>query len=151
MSDALRDGRRIRMFNVVDNFSREALAICVATFFPSRDVTAVLDEVIRLCGKPKCIRADNGTEFTSIHFTCWAQDNEIAIDFITPGKPIENCYIENFNGRVRDECLNTHWFKSVAEAQKLLVQWREDYNIIRPHSSLGFVAPVEYVASLLRA
>jgi len=137
MQDSLRDGSRIRLFNVIDNFSREALDVRVAKSFPSKDVTEVLDEVIALRGRPKSLRMDNGSEFTSIHFDCWARDHGIDLDFITPGKPTENSLIASSNGKVRDECLNTQWFNSLAEDRERLEEWRDDYNNTRPHSSSG--------------
>lgn len=149
MSDQLADSRRLRIFTVIDQFSRECLAIEVGQSMPSEVVTDVLDRAISLYGKPETITLDNGTEFTSNHFDCWAYKNGIQLDFITPGCPVENGLIESFNGRLRDECLNMHWFQSMVEAQQLIEQWRQEYNESRPHSSLGNLAPAEYVAQLL--
>ena len=149
MSDQLADSRRFRIFTVIDQFSRECLAIGVGQSMPSEVVSDVLDRAINLYGKPETITLVNGTEFTSNHFDCWAYKTGIQLDFITPGCPVENGLIESFNGRLRDECLNMHWFQSLAEAQQLIEQWRQEYNESRPHSSLGNLAPAEYVAQLL--
>jgi len=149
MCDQLADGRRFRILTVVDQFSRECLAIEVGQNMPAQIVTEVLDRAIRRYGKPETIRLDHGTEFTSNHFDCWAYQRGIGLDFIPPGCPVENGIIESFNGRLRDECLNLHWFESLAEARQLIEEWRQEYNEIRPHSSLGNLAPAEYVAQLL--
>jgi putative transposase len=104
LSDALMDGRKIRILTVIDSFTRECLAVKVAQSLPARSVTDVLDEVIAGRGEPRTIQLDNGTEFTSNHFDAWAYLRGITLDFIQPGKPVENAYIESFNGRLRDEC-----------------------------------------------
>ena len=137
------------MFNAIDNFSRECLCIAVAHAFPSRAVTLVLDQVIAQRGKPDMIRLDNGTEFTSNYFDAWAYARGIQLDFIAPGKPMQNGFIESFNGRFRDECLNAEWFHTLTEAQERTEAWRVDYNQARPHSALGDMAPEQYVARLL--
>jgi len=113
-------------------------------------VTAALDQAIGHHGQPQVITLDNGTEFTSNHFDWWAYQRGIQLDFITPGRPVENGIIESFNGKMRDECLNMHWFESLREARMLIEQWRVEYNEMRPHSSLGNVAPARYVEQLLR-
>ncbi len=100
-------------------------------------------------GKPHGITCDNGTEFTSNQFDAWAHARAIAIDFITPGKPTQNGLIESFNGRLRDECLNVNWFASLGQAQRVIEQWRCDYNETRPHSSIGDLAPAAYAANLI--
>lgn len=148
-SDTLVDGRKIRTFNAVDNHTRECVCIAVEHAFPSREVTRVLDRAIGERGKPEVIRCDNGTEFTANHFNAWAHDRGIKLDFIAPGKPMQNGYIESLNGRFRDECLNAEWFESLDHARRRIAAWRIDYNRSRPHSALGGVAPEEYVKRLL--
>lgn len=142
--DQLASGRRIRAFNVVDDFTREALAIEVAASLPASTVTQVLDRLVLERGLPKQITVDNGTEFTSIAFDQWAHRNSVAIRYITPGKPVENAYIESFNGKLRDECLNQEWFGSLADARSIIEAWRKDYNEVRPHSSLANRSPSEF-------
>lgn len=149
VSDQLVDGRRFRTFNVIDNHTRQCVAISVAPRFPSRDVTDVLDRAILEHGQPDVIRLDNGTEFTANHFDAWAYERGILLDFIAPGKPTQNHYIESFNGRFRDECLNAEWFRTLDEAKRAIAAWRDDYNQARPHSSLGDSAPAEYVRRLM--
>lgn len=146
MADQLFNGRRFRLLTLVDNFSRESLAIRVGQKLKGDDVVSVLEEVTRLRGKPKSIRVDNGPEFISKSLDWWAYFNEVKLDFSRPGKPTDNAYIESFNGRVRQECLNEHWFISLEDAQEKLDDWREDYNQHRPHSALGNATPVEFAA-----
>ncbi|CAL1125064.1 unnamed protein product [Cladocopium goreaui] len=146
MADQLFNGRRFRLLTLVDNFSRESLAIRVGQKLKGDDVVSVLEEVTRLRGKPKSIRVDNGPEFISKSLDWWAYFNEVKLDFSRPGKPTDNAYIESFNGRVRQECLNEHWFISLEDAQEKLEHWREDYNQHRPHSALGNATPVEFAA-----
>jgi len=149
VSDALTTGRRIRMLTLVDCFSRECLSIYVDHSLPSRTVTTVLDGSISMRKAPEIITVDNGPEFTAQHFDNWAFQRNIKIDFIRPGRPTENGFIESFNGKLRDECLNTNWFASLAEARAIIEDWRKDYNQTRPHSSLWNLAPEEYLARLL--
>jgi putative transposase len=149
VSDTLADGRKIRLLTVIDMFTRESLAIHVAQSLPSSAVTHVLEELIRRRGPPEVITVDNGTEFTSNHFDVWAFARRIRIDYIRPGKPVENAWIESFNGRLRDECLNAHWFETLDEARTRVEDWRRDYNEARPHSALADQAPSAYVAGLL--
>lgn len=149
MSDQLASGGRIRILNVVDQLSRECLAAEVRTTFPAKEVTQVLERLIAIYGRPESLTADNGSEFTSRHFDSWAYHHGITIDFIRPGKPVENAFVESFNGTVRDECLSLHWFQSLDEAATILARWRAEYNETRPHSSLGYLAPIEYVAQLI--
>jgi len=149
VSDQLADGRRFRVLTAIDQVSRECVCLEVAQKLPADAVTAALDQAIWAYGQPKVITSDNGTEFTSNHFDQWAYKRGIQLDFIAPGRPVENAYIESFNGKLRDECLNMHWFESLAEAKRLIERWRIDYNETRPHSSLGNRAPAAYVAELL--
>jgi putative transposase len=146
MSDALADGRRFRVLNVVDDFSRESLATEPGRSLTGRHVAAVLDQLLRQRGRPEAIVSDNGPEFCSRAVDAWAHRNGIQLRFIRPGKPVENAYIESFNGRCRDECLNENLFVSIDEARSKLDEWRSDYNRHRPHSSLGNLAPEEFAA-----
>ncbi len=150
MSDSQINGRKFRVFTAVDVCSREALSVTAERSFPSSKATAVLDRVIGEQGKPEVITLDNGTEFTCKHFDAWANQRGIKLDFIRPGKPVENCFIESFNGRLRDECLNVHWFESLDEARRILEDWRTDYNEMRPHSSLSDQVPKSYLDELLQ-
>jgi putative transposase len=149
MMDELKDGRRLRIFNVIDCHSREALVTQAEPSFPAAKVTAALDRLIFERGVPEAITCDNGTEFTSRHFDAWAYDHGIILDFIRPGRPVENGTIESFNGRLRDECLSQHWFASLAEAREILQAWKKDYNEVRPHSSLGDRTPKEVAERVL--
>jgi putative transposase len=148
VSDSLSDGRKIRVLTVIDSFTRECLALKIARSLPSSAVTEELDVVIAKRGAPKTIQVDNGTEFTSNHFDAWAYLREIDVDFIRPGKPVDNAHIESFNGRLRDECLNSRWFESVDDARQTLQAWRRDYNEVRPHSSLGDLPPAAFAAQI---
>ena len=149
VADGLIEGRRVRIFAAIDNHTRECVSLVADYTMPSRTVTAALDVAMAAYGKPQTITCDNGTEFTSTIFDAWAHQAQIEIAFITPGKPTENGRIESFNGRLRDECLNTHWFESLDQMRGLLAEWRRDYNETRPHSSIGNLAPAEYAAKLL--
>ena len=144
MSDQLVSGHRIRLLTLVDNFSRESLALKVGLRLGGEDVVEVLNEVIAERGRPRSIRCDNGTEFTSQVMDQWAYWNRVVLDFIRPGRPMENGIIEGFNSRFRQECLNEYWFLSVADAQARADTWREDYNSQRPHGSLENMTPNEY-------
>ena len=140
-----RTGRRFRCLTVVDEFSREALAVHVAHSIPATGVIEVLEQLREERGLPGVIITDNGSEFTSRAFDAWAYARGVKIDYIQPGKPMQNGFIESFNGTLRDECLNLHWFLSLRDAREKIESWREDYNRVRPHSSLGNLTPAEYV------
>ena len=144
MSDSLYSGRRYRTLNVVDDFSRECLAIEVDFSLPSQRVTRVLDCLLWNTGKPAEIAVDNGPEFRSKHTQSWAEKHGIKLHYIEPGKPIQNAFVESFNGKFRDECLNDNWFVNILEARETAETWRNDYNTERPHSSLGYKTPVEF-------
>lgn len=148
LSDALSDGRRFRILGVMDQCSRECLTLVADTSIGGVRVARELDTLIKKHGKPYCIVSDNGTELTSRAVLQWAQDNQIEWHYITPGKPTENGYTESMNGKIRDECLNEHIFGSLAYARHLIETWRQDYNNIRPHSSLGYQSPAQYRVSL---
>ena len=141
--DVLESGRRIRMLTVVDDFSRESIKIAVDTSLNGRRVCEELEQVIEARGKPDRILSDNGTEFTSMAILRWCQEQGIRWDYIQPGKPYQNGYIESFNGKLRDECLNESIFVNLQEAKRLVEAWREEYNKRRPHSSLNGKTPNE--------
>jgi len=145
VSDALAWGRRIRLLCIIDAFTRESLAIEVDTSLPGQRVARVLDRLIAERGQaPAEIVLDNGPELTSRALDQWAYECGVRLRFIEPGKPIQNAFIESFNGRLRDECLNEHWFLTLADARRLIEDWRMDYNRSRPHSSLGNLTPLEF-------
>jgi putative transposase len=144
MHDVLTDGRRFRTLSVLDIATRECLAIEVDTSLPGRRVVRLLDHLAAWHGTPKRITMDNGPEFASQVLDQWAYAHGVALDFIDPGKPMQNGYLESFNGKLRDECLNMHWFASLREARRIIDAWKEGYNTERPHSALGERTPVEY-------
>jgi putative transposase len=138
------DGRWFRTLTIVDIYTREALALVVDRSLTGVKVAAALSRLLEQRAKPTAISVDNGTEFVSKAMDAWAYGHDVRLDFIRPGRPVENAFIESFNGRLRDECLNSHVFGSVAEAQALLEVWRDDYNRVRPHSALQDRTPVEW-------
>jgi len=144
MSDQLFDGRRIRVLTIVDNFTRESLAIEAGRRFTGHDVAKVLTRIGTERGLPRTIRVDNGPEFVSKALDQWAYWNKVELDFSRPGKPTDNAYIESFNARFRIECLNQNWFLSLEDARQRIESWRIDYNEQRPHSALGNLAPDEF-------
>jgi putative transposase len=146
--DQLSDGKTFRALTVVDIFTREALAIEVGQRLRGENVVEVLNLLVLQRGPPKYLFADNGAEFTGHLVDLWAYHHRVRIDFSRPGKPTDNAFIESFNGSLRDECLNLHWFDTLAEAKALIEAWRKDYNESRPHMALGNKTPAEY---LLRA
>jgi putative transposase len=146
MSDVLQSGRRFRVFNVEDQLTREGLAAETDTSLPGRRVVRALDAIVAERGKPVMIISDNGTELTSNAMLKWAEENGIEWRYIAPGKPQQNGFMESFNGKLRDECLNEHVFSSLAEARRIIEAWRIDYNTVRPHSSLGYLTPEEFAA-----
>jgi putative transposase len=147
VSDALFDGRRLRALTVVDAFTREALAIDVDQDIKSEQVVAAMVRIASMRGAPQTIRVDNGPEFISKALDRWAYENGVTVDFSRPGKPTDNAFVESFTGRLRDECLNTHWFLSLDDARAKIEAWRRDYNESRPHTALGWLTPNEYAAS----
>jgi putative transposase len=144
VADAMTDGRRLRAFNVVDDFTRECLAIEVDTSIPGLRVARVLERISATRPLPKFIICDNGPEFTGSNFDEWAHRRGVRVHFIRPGKPVENAYAESFNGKLRDECLNENWFVSMADARSRIEAWRVDYNQVRPHSGLDNLTPSEF-------
>ncbi|MUV19844.1 IS3 family transposase [Burkholderia thailandensis] len=144
VSDGLAYGRRFRCLNVVDDYTRECLAIEVDTSLPGLRVQQVLERLKEMRGLPASITVDNGPEFAGRVLDAWAYEAGVTLSFIRPGKPVENAYIESFNGRFRDECLNEHWFVSMRHAKQLIEEWRIEYNTERPHSSLGYLTPAQF-------
>ncbi|WP_157003259.1 IS3 family transposase [Ralstonia sp. A12] len=144
VSDGLAYGRRFRCLNVVDDYTRECLAIEVDTSLPGLRVKQVLERLKEMRGLPASITVDNGPEFAGKVLDAWAYEAGVTLSFIQPGRPVENAYIESFNGRFRDECLNEHWFVSMRHARRLIEEWRIEYNTERPHSSLGYLTPAQF-------
>ena len=147
VSDALFDGRRLRALTVVDAYTREALAIDVNQGIKGEQVVEAMDRIASIRGTPRAIRVDNGPEFISKALDRWAYENGVTLDFSRPGKPTDNAFVESFNGRSRDECLNTHWSLSLADARSKIGARRRDYNECRPHTSLGWLTPVDFASS----
>ncbi len=149
VADNLFNGRRIRTLTVVDNFSRECLAIQVGQGLRGEDVVAVIERLKQLRKRvPGRLQTDNGSEFISRSLDPWAYENKVTMDFSRPGKPTDNALIESFNGSFRNECLNVHGFLSREDAQEKVERWRQEYNQQRPHSSLNNQTPEEFVRSL---
>jgi len=148
MTDELYDGRRIRLLTLVDNLTRESLAVEVDQHLGGHRVVEVLMKLQHERGLPKTIRVDNGPEFISKALDQWAYLNGVELDFSRPGKPTDNGLIEAFNGRLRQECLNESWFMSLEDAKDKVESWRVDYNSKRPHGALGNLAPAEFAATL---
>ncbi len=151
MSDALASGHKLRVLTVLDTCTRECVALEGGVSFRGHDVAQVLTRVGIARGLPAVITVDNGTEFTSRALDHWAYRNRVQLDYIRPGKPTDNNFIESFNAQVRRECLSQHYFSSVAEARNVLAAWREDYNHQRPHGSLGQRTPMEVAVEARRA
>lgn len=145
MSDSLVDGRRYRLLNVIDDFNRESLAIEVDTSLPLLRVIRVLNRIVLKRGKPKTIRTDNGPEFISHLLQQWCESHGITLQYIQPGKPTQNAYIERKNGSIRRELLNAYLFNSLSEVRTMSEEWRIDYNTERPHKALGYLSPDKYV------
>lgn len=145
VSDALADGRRIRILTIVDEFTRECLKMVVDTSLSGKRVVRELSCLVADKGAPKAIVSDNGTEFTSHAILKWSQEMCVNWQYIQPGKPMQNGYIESFNGKLRDECLNENWFLSLVEAKEIIEKWRFDYNNARPHSSLKGLTPQQFL------
>ncbi len=149
--DTLGDGRAFRCFTLVDDCTRECPAIEVDVSLPGERVVRVLDRVAAVRGYPRAIVCDNGPEFVSAALDEWAHRHQVVLDFIDPGKPVQNAFIESFNGTFRDECLNESWFVSLADAQRTIEAWRIDYECERPHSRLKDLTPREFALVLAEA
>jgi putative transposase len=147
LSDALADGRRFRIFAVVDDFTRECLALIADTSLPGLRVVRELEAIVTVRGRPAMIVSDNGTELTSLAILRWSQERQVEWHYIAPGKPIQNAFVESFNGRLRDELLNETLFVSLGHAREALANWKDDYNTVRPHSSLANLTPAAYADS----
>jgi putative transposase len=147
MSDSLATGHRFRLFTLVDNRSRERPAIAVDRSLTGQRVVAVLERLAALRGLPQVLQVDNGPEFTSQALDAWAHHHGVKLAFSRPGTPTDNPFLEAFNGRVRQECLDQQWFYSLEEARNCLEEWRRDYNTIRPHTALGNQTPAAYAAA----
>jgi len=146
--DQLAGGRKFRTLNLMDGYTREALEIETDTSLPGLRVVRVLERLREQRGLPSVIQVDNGTEFTSRAVDQWAYQNHVALHFIERGKPTQNAFIESFNGKFRDECLNQNWFVDLRQAREVIEAWRVDYNTVRPHSSLRYLTPKEFAASV---
>jgi putative transposase len=144
VADALFGGRRLRALTVVENYSRESLAIDVGQSLKGEDVVNTLNRITAERGLPATIKVDNGSEFISKVMDKWAYERGVELDFSRPGTPTDNAKVESFNGRFRQECLNTHWFLSLDDARRKIEAWRKDYNESRPHSALQWATPAEF-------
>ena len=148
VSDALFNGKRFRALTVVDAYTRECLAIHADQWIKGEAVATVMERLTFQRGTaPAKIRVDNGPEFVSRALDQWAYMDKVALDFSRPGKPTDNAFVESFNGRLRDERLNTHWFLSLNDARAKIEAWRRDFDESRPHTSLGFMTPAEFASS----
>ena len=146
MEDSVARGRKIRNLNVLDEYLRECLAIEVDTALSGARVCRVLERLVAQRGAPREITVDNGPEYTGVALGEWAADHGVELHFNRPGKPTDNPFIESFNGKFRDECLNENWFLGVEDARKIIEKWRREYNEERPHMSLGMRPPAEFAA-----
>lgn len=144
VSDQLSNGRRFRVLNVIDDFSREMVGQLTDVSIGGRQVARFLDLLIEQRGKPNQIICDNGPEFTCKAMFFWQKESHVKLGFIQPGKPTQNAFIESLNGKFRNECLNQNWFRSIEEAKRDITQWRDHYNTIRPHSSLNYMTPLAF-------
>jgi len=145
MCDSLVDGRRFRLLNIIDDYNRESLAIEIDTSLPALRVIRTLQQLIERRTKPQVIRVDNGPEFISDKLQQWCDDQQIRLQFIQPGRPVQNAFVERNNGSLRKELLDAYLFYSLHEVRQMAEEWRQDYNCERPHESLGFVPPLEFI------
>lgn len=148
VGDVLAGGRRFRCLTIVDDGTRECPDLLVETSISGLRVTRVLDELKETRGLPEVIVTDNGPEFTCGAMHRWARQHGVRLHFIDPGKPTQNAFVESFNGKFRDTCLNAHWFVDLADARRTIEAWRVEYNEVRPHSSLGRRPPAVYARML---
>ncbi len=144
VSDQLSHGRRFRVLNIVDDFTKEMVGQLVSVSITGNQVARFLNQMSERRQLPHSITCDNGTEFTSKAMFFWSKESGVRLGFIQPGKPTQNAFIESLNGKFRNECLNQHWFRTLDEARQEIDRWREHYNNVRPHSSLGYIPPVEF-------
>ena len=144
VADQLSHGRRFRILNVVDDYSRELVGQLVLFSITGQQLARFLTRLFEQRTKPESITCDNGTEFTSKAMFFWGKENCVKLNFIQPGKPTQNAFVESLNGKFRDTCLNQHWFRSIEEAKYEIDQWRYHYNNERPHSSLNYLTPAAF-------
>jgi putative transposase len=144
VADQLFDGRRFRALTILDQYTRECLAIHADQSIKGDKVVDLLKQLAAWHGVPKRVQTDNGSEFASKVFDQWAYEHHVTLDFSRPGRPTDNPFIESFNGSFRDECLNIHWFLSLEDAREKVETWREEYNYFRPHSALGNIPPRQF-------
>jgi len=144
LQDSLFDGRRTRVLAIIDMFTRECLRLEIDTSIKGQRVVTALSQIASMRGLPENIIVDNGPEFISNVLDAWAYERGVRLHFIRPGKPVDNAYMESFNGKFRDECLNQNWFMSLGHARQIIEEWRIDYNMVRPHSSLDDMTPIEF-------
>jgi len=145
IQDSLWSGRKFRTLSIVDTYTRECMSVEADTSLPGYRAVRILERLVDLKGFPNSIRVDNGPEFISKVLDEWAYRNGVKLDFIRPGKPVENAYVESFHGRFRDECLNENYFSDMQEAKNKIEGWRIEYNTFRPHSSLDYKTPEEFL------
>jgi putative transposase len=145
MCDSLVDGRRFRLLNIIDDYNRESLAIEIDTSLPALRVIRVLQRLIEMRTKPRTIRVDNGPEFISDRLQQWCDEQDICLQFIQPGKPVQNAFVERNNGSLRKELLDAFLFYSLQVVREMAREWQHDYNCERPHESLGFIPPIEFI------
>jgi putative transposase len=150
VTDALGTGRSFRVLTIVDDRTRECLALEADTSLPGSRVVEILDRLVSERSRPTVLVSDNGPEFTGRAVDQWAYLHGVRLHFIAPGKPVQNAYVESFNGKLRDECLNGHWFVSLRDARQTLAEWQMTYNRVRPHSALGYVSPEEFARAEVR-
>ena len=144
LADQLSNGRRLRILNIVDEYSREIVGQLLSTSILGVQVSRFLDRLAETRNLPRHIVVDNGTEFTSKAMFFWIKETKVKLSFIQPGKPTQNAFCESLNGKFRNECLNQHWFRSLDEARHEIGQWRKHYINVRPHSSLGYQSPLDF-------
>ena len=149
VSDALFNGKRFRALTVMDQFTRECLAIYADQHIKGEQVVALMHQLTACTGVPSRLQTDNGSKFISKALDKWAYEHNVTMDFSRPGKPTDNPFIESFNGSFRDECLNIHWFLSLQDAQEKIENWRVDYNHFRPHSALGNIPPRQFAEQVV--
>jgi len=144
VSDQLANGRRIRVLNIVDDYSRVGVGQLVDVSIAGARLTRFLGQLRELRGLPRTLVMDNGPEFTSKALFFWSRKTGVKLHFIQPGKPTQNAFVESFNGKFRDGCLNQHWFRDLEDARRIIEDWRQHYNAERPHSSLGYLPPAVF-------
>ena len=150
MSDALTDGRRIRVLNITDDYNREAMSIEAGLSFPAEGLVKVLNRVAEEKGLPGCIRVDNDPEFISKKLRIWSESQGVKLQFIQPGKPVQNAYIERFNRISREYITDAYWFEDLEQLRAIIEKWRQDYNQHHPYSALGRQSPEQYLQQAVK-